>query len=50
MEEVEALCDKICIIRNGKKVAESSVAQVISASGKSKLEDAYLFFMEMEEL
>ena len=50
MEEVEALCDKICIIRNGKKVAEGSVAQVISASGKSKLEDAYLFFMEMEEL
>lgn len=48
--EYSSLYDKICIIRNGKKVAEGSVAQVISASGKSKLEDAYLFFMEMEEL
>lgn len=46
MEEAEALCDKICILRNGKKVVEGSVDEVISMSNKKNLEEAYLFFME----
>ena len=50
MEEAEALCDRICLIRSGKKVTEGTVAEVVAASGQSNLEDAYLFFMGEEEL
>ena len=50
MEEAEALCDRICLIRSGKKVTEGTVAEVVAASGQSNLEDAYLFFLGEEEL
>lgn len=50
MEEAEALCDRVCILRAGKKVAEGTMAEVITASGQKNLEDAYLFFMGEEEL
>ena len=50
MEEAEALCDRVCIIRSGKKVAEGTVGEVIAASGRKDLEEAYLFFMGEEEL
>ena len=50
MEEAEALCDRVCIIRAGKKVAEGTMEEVITASGQKNLEDAYLFFMGEEEL
>ena len=50
MEEAEALCDRVCIIRSGKKVAEGTINEVIAASGQKNLEDAYLFFMGEEEL
>lgn len=50
MEEAEALCDRVCIIKSGKKVAEGSIEEVIAASGQKNLEDAYLFFMGEEEL
>lgn len=50
MEEAEALCDRVCIIRSGKKVAEGTLAEVIAASGKSSLEEAYLFYMGEEDL
>ena len=50
MEEAEALCDRVCIIKSGKKVAEGSIDEVIAASGQKNLEDAYLFFMGEEEL
>ena len=50
MEEAEALCDRVCIIRSGKKVAEGSVEETIAASGQRNLEEAYLFFMGEEEL
>ena len=45
MEEAEAQCDKICIIKNGAKIVEGSVHEVISKADKKNLEDAYLFFM-----
>ena len=45
MEEAEALCDRVCIIRSGKKVAEGSIEETIAASGQRNLEEAYLFFM-----
>ena len=50
MEEAEALCDRVCIIKSGKKVAEGTINEVIAASGQKNLEDAYLFFMGEEEL
>ena len=50
MEEAEDLCDRVCIIRSGKKVAEGTINEVIAASGQKNLEDAYLFFMGEEEL
>ena len=50
MEEAEALCDRVCIIKSGKKVAEGTIGEVIAASGQKNLEDAYLLFMGEEEL
>ena len=50
MEEAEALCDRVCIIKSGKKVMEGTVGAVVAASGRKNLEEAYLFFMGEEEL
>ncbi|MDY3240404.1 MAG: ABC transporter ATP-binding protein [Anaerovoracaceae bacterium] len=50
MEEAEALCDRVCIMKAGKKVAEGTVHEVVEASGRKNLEEAYLFFMGEEEL
>ena len=50
MEEAEALCDRVCIIRSGRKLAEGTVDEVVAASGQRNLEEAYLFFMGEEEL
>ena len=48
MEEAEALCDRICLIRNGQKVTEGTVEEVIHASPYDNLEDAYLWYMDEE--
>ena len=50
MEEAEVLCDRVCIIKSGEKVAEGTVGEVVTASGRKDLEEAYLFFMGEEEL
>ena len=50
MEEAEALCDRVCIIKSGKKVAEGSIHEVVAAAGRNNLEEAYLFYMGEEEL
>lgn len=42
MDEVEALCDKICILRKGKTVFCGTVEQAKEISGWEKFEDAYL--------
>lgn len=42
MDEVEALCDEICIIRQGKSVFQGTVEQAKETSGCEKFEDAYL--------
>ena len=49
MEEAEALCDRVCIIRSGKKVIEGTIGDVIAASGQKNLEDAYLCYMGEEK-
>ena len=50
MEEAEALCDRVCIIKSGKKLAEGSINEVVAAAGQNNLEEAYLFYMGEEEL
>ena len=50
MEEAEALCDRVCIIKSGKKVMEGTIDEVVTASRKENLEEAYLLFMGEEEL
>ena len=42
MDEVEALCDEICILRKGKAVFFGTVEQAKKASKCEKFEDAYL--------
>ena len=50
MEEAQALCDYVCIIKSGEKVIEGTIAEIVSASGKTDLEEAYLYFMGEEDL
>ncbi|OPJ57940.1 ABC transporter ATP-binding protein [Clostridium oryzae] len=49
MDEVEALCDRVCIIRNGKEVVSGSVKKVIEKSPYDRLEEAYIWYMEEAE-
>lgn len=42
MDEVEALCDEICILKQGKAVFYGTVDQAKERSGCTKFEDAYL--------
>ena len=42
MDEVEALCDEICILKKGRTVFSGTVAQAKEESGCEIFEDAYL--------
>lgn len=42
MDEVEALCDEICILKKGKAIFCGTVEQAKEKSGCEKFEDAYL--------
>ncbi|MGM9947804.1 ABC transporter ATP-binding protein [Floccifex sp.] len=48
MEEAQALCDRLCLIRNGIKIIEGSVQDIIKQAKKSNLEEAYLYYMDKE--
>lgn len=48
MDEVEALCDKICILKNGRSVFSGTVEEAVSSSPAASLEDAYLWYTEEE--
>lgn len=48
MEEAEKLCDRICLIKDGKKVVEGTVKEVVDNSPYEKLEEAYLWYMGEE--
>ena len=50
MEEAQALCDRVCLIKSGEKVIEGTIAEILEASGKTNLEEAYLYFMGEEDL
>lgn len=45
MEEAEALCDRICILKKGKKVIEGTVGEILQSSPYRTLEEAYLWYM-----
>lgn len=49
MDEVENLCDRICILKNGREVISGSINEVIKSSSKNSLEEAYLYYMEGAE-
>lgn len=44
MDEVEVLCDEICILKKGKAVFYGTVDQAKEQSGCTNFEDAYLYF------
>ena len=47
MDEVEALCDEIWILKKGKAVFYGTVEQAKKASGCEKFEDAYLMLLDV---
>lgn len=48
MDEVEALCDAICVLRKGKAVFCGTVKEAIADSPYEKFEDAYLWYSDEE--
>ncbi|MGN0318623.1 MAG: ABC transporter ATP-binding protein [Lachnospira sp.] len=48
MEEAESLCDRIFLIKDGSKVTEGTVKNVIENSPYDNLEEAYLWYMGEE--
>lgn len=46
MDEVEALCDTICILKKGKAVFYETVEEAIAGSPYDKFEDAYLWYSD----
>ncbi|MCH1965662.1 ABC transporter ATP-binding protein [Paraclostridium sordellii] len=48
MDEVEVLCDIICILKKGKAVFHGTVKEAIEASPYENLEDAYLWYTDEE--
>lgn len=46
MDEVEALCDRIMILKNGKSIFCGSIKEAVTASPYEKLEDAYLWYTD----
>ncbi len=49
MDEVEALCDKILILKEGKTVFHGTIQEVIHVSKKATLENAYLYYAGEED-
>lgn len=48
MDEVEALCDKIMILKKGESVFCGTVQEAIAASPYEKFEDVYLWYTDEE--
>lgn len=49
MDEVEVLCDRICILKEGESVFYGTVSEAVANSPYEKLEDAYLWYTDEEE-
>lgn len=50
MDEVEALCDRICILKKGCVVGLGTVRELIEQSPYEKLEEAYLWYSGEEDV
>lgn len=48
MDEVEALCDRVCILAKGKVIALDTVKALIAKSPYDNLEEAYLWYTGKE--
>lgn len=46
MDEVEKLCDKIAILQEGNILISGTVAEIVTASGKCNMDEAFLYFVE----
>jgi ABC-2 type transport system ATP-binding protein len=49
MEEVKALCDKICILKQGQVIVQGTITEVVAQSPYDNLEEAYLWYSGEEE-
>ena len=49
MDEVEALCDKIAILKKGNVIFQGTVKEALQASPYDRFEDAYLWYTDEEE-
>ena len=49
MDEVEALCDEILILKKGHTVFHGTVEEAKTESGKQNFEDAYLWYTDEED-
>lgn len=50
MDEVESLCDEICILKKGKTVFYGTVSEAMNQSFCDEFEDAYLWFTGEEAI
>ena len=50
LEEAEALCDRICVMRDGKVKAIGTVKELISMTNTGNFEDAFVKIVTKEEL
>lgn len=50
MEEAENLCDRVLLIKEGQKIVEGTVDEIIKKSPYNNLEEAYLWYMGEEKL
>lgn len=48
MDEVEALCDRIAILKKGQIVFTGTITEAIQSSPYEKFEDVYLWYAEEE--
>ncbi len=49
MDEVEALCDRIMILKDGESVFCGTVREAVEASPRDSFEDAYLWYTDEED-
>ncbi|MGN0305045.1 MAG: ABC transporter ATP-binding protein, partial [Lachnospiraceae bacterium] len=49
MDEIEALCDEILILKKGKTVFYGTLEEAKLKSGKNHFEDAYLWYTDEED-
>ena len=50
MDEVEALCDRVCILKEGRTVVMDTVRELTARSPYEKFEEAYLWYSGEEEI